>query len=89
MNRKLLLFSGLITMVLGAGLGWILSDMFPARYRSTLYPDQTLSYVLIGGTGGFLFGVSMEALRELKEQRDLEEKDRELEKTEERIIKGD
>jgi hypothetical protein len=29
--------------------------------------------MLVGAIGGFLFGVSVEALRELKEQRDREE----------------
>lgn len=73
MNRKLLLFSGLITMTLGAGLGLILATLLPTPYRGGIYLDQKPGFVLVGATGGFLFGVSVEALRELKEQRDREE----------------
>ncbi len=75
MNRKLLLLSGLVTMLIGTGLGAILADLIPTPYRSGLYLDQKPGYMLIGATGGFLFGVSIEALRELKEQRDREEGD--------------
>lgn len=72
MNRKLLLFSGLITMLIGTGIGAILASLLPTPYQSGWYPDQRPGYMLIGGVGGFLFGVSIEALRELKEQRDRE-----------------
>ncbi len=75
MNLKLLLLSGLVTMLVGTGLGAILADLMPTPYRSGLYLDQKPGYMLIGATGGFLFGVGIEALRELKEQRDREEKD--------------
>jgi Na+-transporting NADH:ubiquinone oxidoreductase subunit NqrD len=73
MNRKLLLFSGLITMLIGTGIGAILATLLPTPYRGGWYPNQRPGYMLIGATGGFLFGVSIEALRELKEQRDRED----------------
>lgn len=72
MNRKLLLLSGLVTMVIGTGLGAILADLMPTPYRSGLYLNQKPGYMKIGAIGGFLFGASIEALRELKEQRDRE-----------------
>lgn len=72
MNRRLLLFSGLIMMAIGTGLGAILATLLPTPYRGGIYLDQKPGFMLIGATGGFLFGVSMEALRELKEQRDRE-----------------
>ncbi|UIE39068.1 hypothetical protein [Leptodesmis sichuanensis] len=75
MNSKLLLFSGLIMMLVGTGLGAILATLLPTPYRSGWYLEQRPGYMAIGAAGGFLFGVSMEALRELKEQRDREEKD--------------
>lgn len=75
MNRKLLLFSGLVMMAIGTGLGLILATLLPTPYRGGIYLDQKPGFMLIGATGGFLFGVSMEALRELKEQRDREEGD--------------
>jgi len=73
MNRKLLFFSGLVTMVIGLGLGSILATLLPTPYRGGIYIDQKPGFMLIGATGGFLFGVSIEALRELKEQRDRED----------------
>jgi zinc transporter ZupT len=75
MNSKLLLFSGVVTAVIGAGLGLILATLLPTPYRGGLYHDQKPGFTLIGAAGGFLFGVSTEALRQLKEQRDREEKD--------------
>lgn len=72
MNYKLLFFSGMMTMAIGLGLGLILAVLLPTPFRSGVYRDQKPGYMLIGATGGFLFGVSMEALRELKEQQDRE-----------------
>ncbi|MDX2228216.1 MAG: hypothetical protein NW220_01170 [Leptolyngbyaceae cyanobacterium bins.349] len=73
MNYKLLLFSGFMTMAIGLGLGLILTALLPTPFRGGVYQDQKSGYMVIGATGGFLFGVSVEALRELKEQRDREE----------------
>ena len=73
MNCKLLLFSGLITMVIGTGLGLILATLLPTPYRGGIYLNQKPGFMLLGATGGFLFGVSTEALRELKEKRDRED----------------
>lgn len=75
MNHKLLLFSGIITMLVGTGLGFILATLMQTPFSTGLYRDQKSGFMIIGAVGGFLFGVSMEALRELKEQRDREEKD--------------
>ncbi|MGQ9873097.1 hypothetical protein [Leptodesmis sp.] len=44
-------------------------------FSTGLYRDQKSGFMIIGAVGGFLFRVSMEALQELKEQRDREEKD--------------
>jgi zinc transporter ZupT len=74
MNTKLLLFSGVVTMVIGAFLGLILATLLPTPYRGGIYLDQKPGFMLVGAAGGFLFGVSIEALRELKEERDREEK---------------
>lgn len=79
MNPKLLLFSGVVTMFLGAGLGAILATVLPTPYMGGIYltekfyVNQKAGFMLIGATGGFLFGVGIEAMRELKEQRDREE----------------
>jgi hypothetical protein len=73
MNPKLLLFSGIVSMVIGTGLGFILATLLPTPYRGGIYIGQKPGFMLVGAIGGFLFGVSIEALRELKEQRDREE----------------
>ncbi len=75
MNCKLLLSSGLITMMIGMGLGAILATLLPTPYKSGIYLDQKPDYMIIGATGGFLFGISIVVLRELKEQRDRQDKD--------------
>ena len=75
MNPKLLLFSGVITMLIGTGLGFILATLLKTPFNTGLYRDQKPGFMLVGAGGGFLFGVSMEALRELKQQRDREEGD--------------
>ncbi len=62
-------------MLVGIGLGAILATLLPTPYRSGWYLQQRPGYMAIGAAGGFLFGISIEALRELKEQRDREEKD--------------
>jgi hypothetical protein len=62
-------------MLIGTGLGFVLATLLTTPFQAGLYRDQKPGFMIIGATGGFLFGVSMEALRELKEQRDREEKD--------------
>jgi len=59
-------------MAIGMALGLILAALMPTPFRGGMYQNQKPGFILIGAIGGFLFGVSMEALRELKEQRDKE-----------------
>jgi len=73
MNRKLLLFSGFVTMLIGTGLGLVLATLMQTPFKTGLYRDQKPGFIIGGAVGGFLFGVSIEALRELKEQRDRED----------------
>lgn len=73
MNRNLILFSGFMTMAVGAGLGFVLATLFQTPFRTGLYRDQKPGFVIVGGVGGFLFGCSIEVLRELKARQDEEE----------------
>ncbi|MFM7426347.1 MAG: hypothetical protein ACKO7W_15360 [Elainella sp.] len=73
MNYKLLLFSGCITMLIGMGLGMVLSALLPSPYRSGLYREQRPGYIAIGAAGGLLVGLSQEAIRQLKQRQDDEE----------------
>jgi hypothetical protein len=73
MNHKMLLFAGLVTMVIGMGLGLVLSALLPSPYKSGLYRDQKPGYIAIGAAGGLLVGLSQEAIRQLKQKQDQEE----------------
>ncbi len=74
MNHKLVLFSGIVTMAIGMGLGAILATLLPTPFKGEIYRDQKPGFMVIGATGGFLFGASMEVIRELKEQQDQDTK---------------
>jgi hypothetical protein len=78
MNIKLILFSGLITTLLGSVLGVAVAhigqpDFNQLKYESQVYQDlHRKYYVLIGAGLGFTVGASQECVRQLKAQRDKE-----------------
>ncbi|MBD2441578.1 hypothetical protein [Nostoc sp. FACHB-110] len=73
MNAKLITFSGIVTAFLGAGIGIVIANLLPSPYTSSMYKDLTQKYAIIGGVAGLLIGSSQEMVRELKQERDLEE----------------
>lgn len=73
MNAKLIAFSGIVTAFLGAGIGFIIAILLPSPYTSPMYKDLAQKYAIIGGVAGLLIGSSQEMVRELKQERDLEE----------------
>ncbi|MGF1540415.1 MAG: hypothetical protein ACFCU5_08180 [Pleurocapsa sp.] len=73
MNYKKIVFSGIITALLGAGIGWVISRALPSPYTAEIYRDLDRKYALAGATLGSIFGCSQEALRQLKQQSDREE----------------
>jgi flagellar motor component MotA len=73
MNTKLIVFSSIVTALVGTGIGFVLANMFPSPYTGKLYQDLDQKYELIGAATGLLLGGSQEALRQLKKQRDEEE----------------
>lgn len=73
MNAKLIAFSGIVTAFLGAGIGFIIAILLPSPYTSPMYKDLAQKYAMIGGVAGLLIGSSQEMVRELKQERDLEE----------------
>ncbi len=73
MNAKLIAFSGIVTALLGAGIGFIIAYLLPSPYTSPMYKDLAAKYALIGGVAGLLIGSSQEMVRELKQERDAEE----------------
>ncbi|AFY78860.1 hypothetical protein NIES593_16475 [Hydrococcus rivularis NIES-593] len=78
MNIKLVIFSGIITALLGSVLGLAAAhigqkDFNQPRYESQFYSDLHYKYYGIIGAGlGFAIGVSQECVRELKAKRDKE-----------------
>ncbi|BAY07620.1 hypothetical protein [Calothrix sp. NIES-2098] len=73
MNGKLIAFSGIVTALLGAGIGFIIAYLLPTPYTSPMYKDLAEKYAIIGGVAGLLIGSSQEMVRELKQERDEEE----------------
>lgn len=73
MNRKLILFSALLTALVGAVIGLAAARMHHGRFASSLYQDLGRKYAIVGVTAGLLVGAGQEVVRQLKEQRDAEE----------------
>ena len=76
MNYKRIIFSSLITAVLGTGIGWVIGRAIPNHYTAEIYQNLGRKYAIVGGSVGLVMGYTQEALRQLKEQREREESDR-------------
>lgn len=80
MNIKLVIFSGVITALIGAVIGLAAAkigsrDFNQLRYESQFYQNlNERYYALVGASLGFAVGVGQECIRELKTQREDEEK---------------
>jgi hypothetical protein len=77
-NIRMVLFSGIITALVGSIIGLAAAqmgqrDFNQLRYESTAYRSLHQRYALIGAGIGFAVGIGQECLRELKVQRDREE----------------
>jgi hypothetical protein len=70
MNARLILFSGMVTAILGAGIGIVAAGLFPTPYSSQPYQDLDRKYALVGGVGGLLIGSCQEMMREAKAEQD-------------------
>jgi hypothetical protein len=73
MNTKKILFSGIVTGIVGTGLGLITLALAPVPYSGKPYRDLQDTYTIIGGIAGLLIGASQETVRQLKKERDDEE----------------
>jgi hypothetical protein len=73
MNTKKILFSAIVTGIVGTGLGLITLALAPVPYSGKLYKDLQSTYTIIGGIAGLLIGASQETVRQLKKERDDEE----------------
>ena len=77
MNRKLILFSGIVTAMAGAIIGLGVAEMGRGdvrqlRYESRVYEDVQKYYIIVGAALGFAVGAGQECIRELKAERDRE-----------------
>jgi hypothetical protein len=73
MNLKLIVFSSLITAIIGAMLGFAVGEVFSPKYTSEIYQDTPRKYAVVGGVAGLIIGGCQESIRQLKKQRDEEE----------------
>lgn len=76
MNNKLIFLSAIITAVAGSIIGVAAAEMSDNKYQSELYRDIHAKFALVGGVAGFFIGAGQESIRQLKQQRDLEEENR-------------
>jgi L-cystine uptake protein TcyP (sodium:dicarboxylate symporter family) len=84
MNIKLIIFSGIVTAIIGSVIGVGTAKITANRYTSTIYQNVDTTYAEIGLVTGLLVGTSQETLRQLKKQRDREE---DIERKLEEILK--
>lgn len=73
MNTKLILFSGVVTAAVGAGIGVIAACLFPTPYASQIYQNLDRKYAIVGSVAGLLIGSCQEMIREAKQERDAED----------------
>ncbi|MFB2933788.1 hypothetical protein ACE1B6_00765 [Aerosakkonemataceae cyanobacterium BLCC-F154] len=76
MNFKLIVFSSLLTAIIGATIGFAVGELFKPKFSSQIYQDIHRQYSVIGGVGGLVVGGCQEVIRQLKKQRDEEDRER-------------
>lgn len=75
MNLKLIIFSSLITAMIGATIGFAVGELFKPKFSSQIYQDVHRQYSIIGGVSGLVVGSCQEVIRQMKKQRDEEDRE--------------
>ncbi|MFB2837696.1 hypothetical protein [Floridanema evergladense] len=75
MNFKLIVFSSLITALIGATIGFAIGGLSRPRFNSQIYRDIHRNYAVVGGVTGLIIGSCQESIRQMKKQRDEEERE--------------
>ncbi len=74
MNLRMILFSGVVTALIGSMIGLAAArigqrDFNQLRFESKAYQDLHKKYALVGAGLGLAVGIGQECVRELKAQR--------------------
>jgi hypothetical protein len=78
MNIKLIIFSAIVTSLIGTGIGAGAAEIAAPQFVSQTYQNLHTKYAVIGAVAGLLVGGSQEAIRQLKRQRDREDAELDL-----------
>lgn len=78
MNARLIIFSGIMTALVGAVIGLAATKIGQRNFNQLTYEGQYYQelqkkYVFIGAAVGFAIGIGQECVRELKVQRNNEQ----------------
>ncbi len=78
MKMRLIIFSGLVTGLIGMAIGVAATkigqpDFNTLTYSSKSYSDMYKNYIWFGAALGATAGIAQECVRELKQERDREE----------------
>ncbi|ESA37489.1 hypothetical protein N836_02955 [Leptolyngbya sp. Heron Island J] len=77
MNLKLITFSSIVTTIACAIIGVAAAEIGATNYESEIYKHLHRKYAIVGALAGLVIGASQEAIRQLKEIREQEERNSE------------
>lgn len=73
MNGRLIVFSAVLTAIVGSVVGVAAAEIAQPKFQSEMYRNLHPKYAVVGSIVGLVVGGSQEAIRQLKKQRDQED----------------
>jgi Na+/H+-dicarboxylate symporter len=73
MNTRLVVFSGMITAIVGTILGLGVAEVAQPQYQSEIYQNAQQKYAIAGAVIGLSVGMGQECVRQLKQQQQEEQ----------------